>query len=968
MKERNIIPQVKRYIILLIFVLVSGFLFMQSDKKIMAQQEEGLATTESQVGALETPLINRIEAKVADISVTLKLTGADGKPIEGASFVIQRLKANDTWTTFNNEEPFITDSLGEIKMTPELVAVMKQYGGKENDRAYRFREISVPKGSGYIDPPAYSGTDNEKTASNGQTLIGFVSANMDITSASTVDYQMNLSLDKSVTLKLTGADGKPIEGASFVIQRLRVTGKWTTFNGEKPFITDSLGEIKMTPELVAVMKQYGGRDDNKAFRFREISVPKDSGYVVPPPYSGTDDERAASNGQTLSGFIADRMDITSATTIDYQVRMSHNKMGSSNLVNNPLFYRNANTNYVPGWVSFVGSLGFSLGATPVLLNYTHPMAVLPWNRFEEIPLAEKNDINEWLYKGLNVTYPDINQLNIDPPPTKNYLGELEVYQYDPANSELYVRANTTNATNKTKQFVFILGQTIPVKPNTTYRFGLSYHLPAGLADKAGTVEILFYNGKRVTGPKEGFNTTELTDGNWHDLYTEFKTSSTADEVSLSLRINFPVEKVSWASVKNVWLEEGSGDQGEGSGEGEAKEVTVNYHQDGVIKETASIPAGNLGRSWSAPLKTYADFDFDSAKLDGVNVSASAEKPVTGIFKSTQQTVDYYFKKKHDYKLVADPTDWGKQFVGTQAPASSLFNGKVHVYDGDTKVETLTSNFTSSIKAYDNSLAGAKKFDVTFQSTAQLNAKYPGLENKSTVVATLDVLFYTELKATSVAQTYFEKVDVPTAEELKSWVKDVTVNGKAAGDNYTVDLVTAWDSSQVIAKEYQVKVSSGGLSETIVVTVTYTPIGDLILDVPTTLNFRDVYVRKGKEQVIHRKNDNWSLSVDDQRHVVYQKGWDLSVKLEEGLTLEKDDTKVALDDVLIYKKDSSSVPEVLKIGERHEILNHATGVSGETKMSWSPDAGFLLKIDRLKSRYIEEGAYKAVLEFTLADTP
>ncbi|OJG52600.1 hypothetical protein RV06_GL000908 [Enterococcus haemoperoxidus] len=772
----------------------------------------------------------------------------------------------------------------------------------------------------------------------------------------------------SVTMKLTGADGKPLEGVSFVIQRLRATGKWTTFNQEQPFITDSLGEIKMTPKVVGLMKQYGGRDDNKAFRFREVSVPKDSGYVAPPPYSGTDDEMAASGGQTLSGFISDRMDITSATTMDYHLRMSHNKMGSSNLVNNPTFYRDTTTNYIPGWVSFVGSFGFSLGATPILLNYTHPMADLPWNRFEKIPLTNKNNINEWLYKGVNVEYPLLNQINVDPPPVTDYLGQLKVYQYDPANNEYYVLADTTNATSKTRQLVYILGQTVSVKPNTTYRFGISYHLPVGLPDAAGSIEIVFYNGKRVTGPKDGFKVTELADGYWHDLYTEFKTSTNADEVSLSLRMNFPVKKASWTSVKNVWLEEGSGGSGGTSGEGDAQEVTVNYHQDGVIKDTASIPAGNLGRTWSAPLKTYADFDFESAKLDGVNVSATTEQPVTGIFKNEKQTVDYYFKKKHDYKLVADPMDWGKQFVGTQAPVSSLFNGKVYVYDGDTKVETLTSNFTSSIKAYDNSLAGAKKFDVTFQSTAQLNTKYPGLENKNTVVASLSVLFYTELKATSVAQTYFENVDVPTAEKRKAWVKDVMVNGKAVGDNYTVDLVTAWDSSQVIAKDYQVKVSSGELSEIVVVTVTYTPIGDLILDVPTTLNFRDVYVRKGKEQVIRRKNDNWSLSVDDQRHVTYQKGWDLSVKLEESLTLEKDDIKVGLDDVVIYKKDSSSVPEVLKKGERHEILNHATGVTGETKMSWPSDAGFLLKIDRLKSRYIEEGAYKAVLEFTLADTP
>lgn len=797
-----------------------------------------------------------------------------------------------------------------------------------------------------------------------ETKVTTTKSQKDTKASSSVNRAVSRATDIAVTLTFTDGAGKPLQGAEFVIQRLRSTGKWVTFNQEAPFKTDSSGMITMTPELVDLMKYYGGGPDNRAFRFRLQSVPAGFGYDIPPAYSGTDNENTANNGQSLAGFVSDRMNISSETTLDQHLRMYDNKAEEKNLVNNPTFYRNAAiANSIPGWNSFVGKKGLPFGATPVKLNPSNPLNSNGWVHFEDMPIAEWNDLNEWSYEAdVNTRSPySLSKIK----PEGNYLGLLEVSEYNPVNREFYLSSSSTTATDKEKELLFVFGQTVPVKPDTSYKFGLSYHLPSGLPEQAGSIEVRFFDGKRVSGPSGTSKMTSADDGKWHDLYTEYKTPSTSDQLTISLRTIFPVNKRSWASIKNVWMEEGSGDA---VGEGDPQKVTVNYYQDGVLKETTTIPSGNLGRSWSAPLKVYDGFDLDSAKLDGAEVPTSSEAPVEGIFKTTEQTVDYYFKKQHDYKLVADPIDWGKQFVGTSAPTSDLFSDKVYVYDGDTKVETLKSNFTLTVKNYNNSIAGPKTFDVTVQSTADLNEKYPGLVNKDTAMAVLNVSFYTELKATAVAQTFFEKTEQPTAEKRKEWVKDVTVNGKAVGSDYTVDLITTWDSSQAIDKDYQVKVTSGELSETFIVKVTYTPIGNLIVDIPSVLDFRDVYLRKGKEQVVRRKNDKWALSVDDQRHVSYQKGWELSVKLEKSFALETADQKNPLDDILIYKGDSSSVPEVLKQGEKHEILSKSTGVSGVTKVDWSPDAGFLLKIDRGKSRDIQEGNYTAVLEFTLEDTP
>lgn len=136
--------------------------------------------------------------------LTFTLTNEQAEPLAGVRFMLESLrKDKKTWSQFafndtiinnnnngkglseqwdtNNKNYYITDSKGQITLTPAAVKEMMYWGDLEdNDLAFRFRQVS--QALGYQAPPPYSGEEIEETNSEGQSLNGFVTQPVMITS------------------------------------------------------------------------------------------------------------------------------------------------------------------------------------------------------------------------------------------------------------------------------------------------------------------------------------------------------------------------------------------------------------------------------------------------------------------------------------------------------------------------------------------------------------------------------------------------------------------------------------------------------------------------------------------------------------------------------------------------------------------------------------------------------------------
>ncbi|WYJ98176.1 hypothetical protein DOK67_0002487 [Enterococcus sp. DIV0212c] len=779
-----------------------------------------------------------------------------------------------------------------------------------------------------------------------ENLLNIASKNTD-----NAEQKRLLRKEIVVDLTITNENGKPLADVGFRLQRKRTDGTWTTFNDEDVFQTNSEGKIELSETLVKLMKKRGGSADNLAFRFRKVSVP--TGYVQPPDYSGTDNETTAGNGESLINQISDTMYITDKTTLDYNVRMFNNKSGDENIINNPDFYREDSMIFIPGWTMFIGPSGFPMGVNPLsLVPITSGSSI----NFKSLYYSQDNKINEWAYKEDVVsgvyTVNDSSQIS---------LGSLSINKYDPLNKSIRVDYNTKKAVLK-EDAIVVFGQSISVKPNTSYRFGMTYKLP-GKGAGGEEIQARFFNGRKLSGAEGTTQIATSDNANWKDIYTVYKTLPDSDMLTVSLRMKLPKMSEGWASIKGTWIEEGAGVDGGGSGE--SQPVTIEYYKDQVKDETVVIPANGLGRSWTAPTKNYSDgFEFEYATLDGKRIS---ETPVAGFFKSSAQTVKCYYRKPK-YRLVANDVNWEAQPVGALAPNANLFDRQVFVYDEETKLEAIDSNWFDAIpENYDSSTVGLKSINMKIQSKEVLNNKYPGLRDNDSTYAKVNTSFYSVLNATAVDQVYYVGDNQPIASELKAWVEKVQIDGKGIGNDYVVELLDKWDSTKVADKIYQVKVSGENLSETIAVKVTYIPSGDLSMSVPAALEFEDVQIKSQEKQVVPRKNHEWAVKVEDQRNNVVRTNWELSLRIKDDFSTEIDGKKQLLKDILIFKETPSS-KEVFLNGENYPILKSSPNLPNETLKSWSNDAGLLLEVNQLKSIMARNGEFQAVLEFTLQDAP
>ncbi|EOL43252.1 hypothetical protein [Enterococcus caccae] len=800
---------------------------------------------------------------------------------------------------------------------------------------------------------AASGSDNQETTvseKNTQYIRDSKQKkNQNIDSRNTTENEI------AITLTETDNYGKPLEDVGVILQSKMNNGTWTTFNNESTMKTDSNGQIVLPETLVKLIKEKGGKEDNLAFRFRVVSVP--AGYVEPPAYSGIDKETTANTGELLHGFISDVMTITSETKLDYNARMYSNLSSSKILLNNPYFYYGNNTTNIPGWYMFIGTWGFQLGASPI---GPAPQASDTTQKWEAIPLELNNNINEWDFKNVLKKKYTVNN------PTHNdNLGELTSPKYDENNKTLYFDYNTENAMNKSDLGV-VLAQNVVVEPKTFLRFGMSYRLPGNGAN-AEEVEARIHNWKYFSG--NGGNVQKGISDNqkWKDIYVEREIGGTTGLATVSLRLKLPKEKVGWAEIKSLWVETGpiasSGLSTENTGE--PKPVTVEYYKDQTKDESFDISATSLGRSWSTQLKSYSDgYVLDYATLDGTKITTT---PIDGVFKTSAQTVKYYYRKPK-YKLVAEDVTWENQPVNTVAPSAKLFDNKVYVYDEDTKLEAIdSSKFDTTIEDYDSSTSGSKSFKVKFKSKSELNTKYPGLGDNDTAYGKLNTTFYSVLSATAINQTNYLGDNQPTAEKIKKWVKDVQIDGKDVKDIYTVELLDAWDSTKLEEKSYKIKVSSGSLSETLSVKVNYIPSGNLSLTIPNLLEFENVPKQSKKKQIIARRNNQWKVTVEDQRNNTVRSDWQLSMRIKDDFSFEENGQKRVLKDILIFKDTTTSEPVIIN-SENYPILKSTNDLPNETTKSWSADTGMLLELNQSKLAIARNGDYQATLEFTLENAP
>lgn len=230
---------------------------------------------------------------------------------------------------------------------------------------------------------------------------------------------------------------------------------------------------------------------------------------------------------------------------------------------------------------------------------------------------------------------------------------------------------------------------------------------------------------------------------------------------------------------------------------------------------------------------------------------------------------------------------------------------------------------------------------------------------------------------------------PLADILfEEWVKDVQLEGELmtntpltkielAGNSdysYSVSLKSgqSFDSDVVGIKDYTLVVTAntsinghqvfGPIEVNVSALVT-----GLGLSQPNELVFNSGSSGSYKNQLLKRKETDWSIGVQDTRANPVT-DWSLYVKLEQPFQTTSGGQIHEIKDILVYKGQDQEQPayntSVYLDSDNYQILN---GKGNMTK-TWDEDYGFLLASDSQTSMSISPGDYNAVLQFTLADVP
>jgi len=128
-------------------------------------------------------------------------------------------------------------------------------------------------------------------------------------------------------------------------------------------------------------------------------------------------------------------------------------------------------------------------------------------------------------------------------------------------------------------------------------------------------------------------------------------------------------------------------------------------------------------------------------------------------------------------------------------------------------------------------------------------------------------------------------------------------------------------------------------------------GFLSLNIPENIQFKTTDIRIG-ETIIPRKDDYWSLSIEDSR--LEREPWELVVSADP---LDAVDTDHRLDHVLVFKKGDRT--DFLSQGSA--IVHRETLGSSVREISWGEDEGLLLKMNPIEARAT---TYTTTLYWTL----
>lgn len=699
-----------------------------------------------------------------------------------------------------------------------------------------------------------------------------------------------------LTFTLTNEQAEPLAGVRFMLESLRSDKKtWSQFsfmdsiinnnnngkglseqwdtNNKNYYITDSKGQITLTPAAVKEMMSWGDKEDNDlAFRFRQVS--QASGYQAPPPYSGAEIEETNSKGKSLNGFVTQPVMITSEVMNERAAQgwtsmntgLTNKLSDTTNLLINPAFVQVKGGEAIPSWNMYFSNFYVdNINANPIDLSNKslYDTVGLPGqgNFLAVTKETLNNNIGPWRLSGSG-----INNLVVDQPKgTANSAGLISIYNHwakgeyqNPINGTAAMLVtgdwNTISAPNTTitEGISLIFGQVINVTPGKTYRFGTTSDVWERKVNESdapkmdmndASVQVRISPEQKIAG--EGgvnyFVTNEPMTN--YGLYTTYKVPEGVNQVTLSIRLKLR-KYAQWnmlANLKDAYFEEmedggtggGGGNGGGTGGGGTSQKVTVKYYRDGTQYGNDETKTGALGSSWTVDSKNWSGYTFDHAEVTGATSWTANQIPFSGYFSTTATTVKVYYKSNtveptHDYNIkpVGAPFNYGTVDVGSPQPPASWYNKKVALYDGNTKIKDLTvdTDFTV-LTNYDpvwstiNQTPGQKSTTVKFRTTSSLDNQYPGLSKNDSTSATLNVNFQEgsggqdwTLKVTPKSQKYTTTSSQPSADARKSWVDAQLVNSTGMPKPYAeVESVTITSRQSAIGSSNWTNTSSVDMS-------------------------------------------------------------------------------------------------------------------------------------------------------------
>lgn len=413
-----------------------------------------------------------------------------------------------------------------------------------------------------------------------------------------------------------------------------------------------------------------------------------------------------------------------------------------NLLKNPDFERSDTDTQISDWYLYLGPANV-YNSSPLEWEIASSGS---WDQLYNIPLSKDDGKGIWSYDGVDH---GPNPWSINRPEEKNNFGTAAIHKYSTGYQELFIEYNGTDSKDPGKNIYIIGAQTVQVKPNTRYRFGMEYqtpgHTPLGEQIKA---EVWFYSGKTLEGTKDSSNgeTTNSDNRDWKQLFTEYRTDANTTELTASLRLYFPGKTLleekgveptwipynpgdnlkgnSWGSIKGVWMQEvdddgggggSGGGSGGGGGSGVPKPVTVQYYKDGDYQSSSDEKlTGYLGSSSTVPTKNFGtDYEFEKAVIGSRTVTTL---PVKVEFTTSPQTVKMYYKKKvtDTYTFEVGNYDLGNKPVTMIKPTDS----------------ELKSWFASKSRVLKNGAIADNNIGASEISVAWVDTWAPSVGNKS----------------------------------------------------------------------------------------------------------------------------------------------------------------------------------------------------------------------------------------------